>query len=178
MAETLTTYTLSQRLDLVAEPVLAGLQQMGVALNEFRVAEIDPAVSDSEVFCRHFGYDARRCANTVILEAVRGGVSKLAVVIVAAADRADINGVVRKALDARRVSLAPKDEAVSGSGMEFGSITAIGLPDEWPKLVDSRLLELPEVLMGGGFRRSKILFPGKLLEKLPGARVLENLVRV
>lgn len=53
-----------------------------------------------------------------------------------APDRADTNGVVRRHLDVRKISFAPMDEAVALTGTQYGSITPIGLPDDWPVLVD------------------------------------------
>src|SRR5258708_5061095 len=66
---------------LVAAWVPASLKQLGLPLDEFKVAEIDPEMSDTEAFCEHYGYDARRTANTVIVEATRGGEKRLAVVV-------------------------------------------------------------------------------------------------
>ena len=56
--------------------------------------------------------------------------------MVLATTRADVNGVVRRRLDARKASFAPMDEAVALTGMEYGGITPIGLPADWPVLVD------------------------------------------
>jgi prolyl-tRNA editing enzyme YbaK/EbsC (Cys-tRNA(Pro) deacylase) len=59
--------------------------------------------------------------------------------------------------------------------MEYGGITPIGLPAAWPVLVDSRVVDLPWVLVGSGRRRGKLLVPGKAFAELPGAVVLEGL---
>jgi prolyl-tRNA editing enzyme YbaK/EbsC (Cys-tRNA(Pro) deacylase) len=59
--------------------------------------------------------------------------------------------------------------------MEYGGITPIGLPVAWPVLVDSRVVDLPWVLVGSGRRRGKLLVPGKAFAELPGAVVLEGL---
>jgi len=61
--------------------------------------------------------------------------------------------------------------------MEYGSITAIGLPPEWPVVVDARVLEVPKLVMGGGLRRSKLYFPGRALAELPNVMVLENMAK-
>ena len=54
-----------------------------------------------------------------------------------ATTRADVNGVARRRLDVRKASFMPMDEAVAGTGMEYGGITPIGLPPDWPVLVDA-----------------------------------------
>ena len=57
--------------------------------------------------------------------------------MILATTRADVNGVVRRRLDVRKASFAPMDEAVALTGMEYGGITPIGLPKDWPVLVDA-----------------------------------------
>lgn len=59
--------------------------------------------------------------------------------------------------------------------MEYGGITPIGLPGDWPLLVDSAVVDLAYVLVGSGRRRGKLLVPGKAFAELPGAVVLEGL---
>src|SRR5699024_11570126 len=89
-----------------------------------------------------------------------------------ATDREDVNGTVRRHLGARKASFAPMDETTSSTGMEYGGITPLGLPSGWPVLVDTAVVDTPEVVVGSGLRRSKHLVPGKLLSELPGAEVI------
>ena len=56
--------------------------------------------------------------------------------LVLATDRADVNKAVRKHLDVRKISFAAMEEAVAQTGMEYGGITPVGLPSDWPVLVD------------------------------------------
>lgn len=88
-----------------------------------------------------------------------------------------MNGVVRRLLDARKVSFAPMDTAVEQTGMEYGGITPIGLPSDWPLLVDSAVAAMPHVLVGSGRRRGKLIAPGALFAELPGATLVEDLAR-
>lgn len=83
--------------------------------------------------------------------------------------------MVRRHLGARKASFAPMDVATGESGMEYGGITPVGLPESWPLLVDSAVVDLPWVLVGSGRRRGKLLVPGKVLAALPGAVVLDGL---
>jgi prolyl-tRNA editing enzyme YbaK/EbsC (Cys-tRNA(Pro) deacylase) len=97
--------------------------------------------------------------------------------MVLATTRADVNGLVRRHLEARRASFAPLEEAVAETGMEYGGITPIGLPATWPLLVDAAVAASPRVVVGSGLRRSKLTLPGKALSDLPNAVVLDGLGR-
>jgi prolyl-tRNA editing enzyme YbaK/EbsC (Cys-tRNA(Pro) deacylase) len=59
--------------------------------------------------------------------------------------------------------------------MEYGSITVIGLPSTWPILIDSKLTQVELLIVGGGLVKSKMRLPGKMLEQLPNAIIIENL---
>jgi prolyl-tRNA editing enzyme YbaK/EbsC (Cys-tRNA(Pro) deacylase) len=100
---------------------------------------------------------------------------RIAACVVLAATRADVNNTVKRSLDVRKASFLPQERAVELSGMEFGGITPIGLPQDWPVLVDARVVETDLVILGSGVRRSKILLPGHLLSRVVGVRVIEGL---
>jgi prolyl-tRNA editing enzyme YbaK/EbsC (Cys-tRNA(Pro) deacylase) len=108
-----------------------------------------------------------------VVEAKRGDKTWYAACIVLATARADINGTVRHQLDARRISFAPMDKAVSLTKMEYGGITPIGLPRDWPILVDTTVVKTPHVVIGSGLRGSKLLVSGSLLKDLPNAIVMD-----
>jgi hypothetical protein len=95
--------------------------------------------------------------------------------VVLATTRADVNGLVRRHLGARKASFAPQDVAVAETGMAYGGITPIGLPAGWPVLVDSAVAAADLVVVGSGTRGSKLALPGSLAAALPGAEVLEGL---
>jgi prolyl-tRNA editing enzyme YbaK/EbsC (Cys-tRNA(Pro) deacylase) len=99
----------------------------------------------------------------------------MAACMVLATTRADVNGVVRRRLDARKASFAAMDVAVAETGMEYGGITPIGLPAGWPILVDAAVAAAGDVVIGSGVRRSKLVLPGKALGDLPGAEVIDGL---
>ena len=92
-----------------------------------------------------------------------------------ATTRADVNGLVRRHLDARKASFAPQDVAVAGSGMAYGGITPVGLPAGWPLLVDAAVAAGELLVVGSGTRGSKLAVPGDVLARLPGAAVLDGL---
>lgn len=158
----------AERPDLLAAPVAAVVQDVQGAM----VAEIDPELADTAAFCERYGIALAASANCVVVAAKRGGEVSFAACMILATDRVDVNGVVRKHLGARKTSFAPMAEATSLTGMEYGGITPVGLPADWPVLVDAAVAETAEVVIGGGVRGSKLLVPGKSLAALPGAEVL------
>lgn len=158
-------------LDLVSAKSRQAIEEK--SLKDVLVTAIDDKLSDTAAFCQHYGVGLDVSANCVIVEAKRGDKVWYAACIVLATTRADINGVVRKHLDARKVSFAPMDKATASSGMEYGAITPIGLPPDWPVLVDAAVVKTPYVVIGSGHRGSKLLVPGALLADLPNSTVLD-----
>lgn len=155
--------------DLLADPVAAAVAAVPSAL----VAAIDATLADTAAFCAAYDVDPAASANCVIVAGRRGDRTTHAAVLVLATHRADVNGVVRRHLDVRKISFAPHEEAVGRSGMEFGGITPIGLPADWPVLVDTAVLAAGPVVIGSGLRRSKLLVEAADLAALPGAEVLD-----
>jgi len=162
----------ADRLDLLAEPVAAALPALG---GSAWVAEIDDDLADTAAFTEAYGVPPEASANCVVVAARRAGETTLAACLVLATTRADVNGLVRRHLGARKASFAPQDVAVAESGMAFGGITPVGLPAAWPVLVDGAVAAAGLVVIGSGTRGSKLLLSGALLAALPGAVVLDGL---
>jgi prolyl-tRNA editing enzyme YbaK/EbsC (Cys-tRNA(Pro) deacylase) len=59
--------------------------------------------------------------------------------------------------------------------MQYGGITPVGLPAQWPVLIDAAVAKTESVVIGSGIRGSKLRLPGRLLAELPGAQVLDGL---
>jgi len=169
------------RLDLLALPVTTALQAWSAEApidgDHVLVAPIDPDLADTAAFCEAYGVTLAESANCVIVAGRRGEVTRYAACVILATTRADVNGVVRRHLEARKASFAPMDDAVRLTGMEHGGITPIGLPASWPVLVDARVVATPHVIIGSGVRHSKIAIAGPALGALPGAEVIEGLAR-
>jgi prolyl-tRNA editing enzyme YbaK/EbsC (Cys-tRNA(Pro) deacylase) len=160
--------------DLLAPPVYAVLRDLPGS-DQIRVAAIDPALADTAAFCERYGVPPEESANCVVIAAKRGGETTYAACVVAATTRADVNGLVRRHLGARKASFGPVDTVTSLTGMEYGGITPIGLPDDWPVLVDAEVAKLGDIVIGSGIRGSKLWLPGELLAGLPTAAVLNEL---
>lgn len=175
----LTDHAAADRPDLLAAPVAAAVAawKHTTPVERLRVAAIDPELADTANFCEAYGVPLEASANCVVIAARRGGETRLAACVVLATTRADVNGVVRRRLEARKASFALQEEAVRQTGMEYGGITPVGLPQEWPILVDAAVVAQPLVVVGSGLRRSKLVLPGAALAELPGAEVVDGLAR-
>lgn len=140
------------------------------------VTEIDPDLADTATLNAAFDLPVEASANCVVVGGTRAGDERVAAAVVRAHTRADVNTRVRKLLDVRKASFLPTDRATAESGMEYGGITPVGLPEGWRVLVDSRVVtDGALALIGSGVRRSKLLLPGDLLGRLPGVEVVEDL---
>lgn len=139
--------------------------------------QIDPAISDTATLVEASDVTLEECANCVVVSGKRGGQERVAALLVLATTRADVNNVVRKYLDVRKLSFMSMDEAVERTGMEYGGITPIGLPEQWPVLIDTRVVEMPSIVIGSGVRHGKLRLPGAEAAQLPRADVIPDLAR-
>ena len=90
---------------------------------------------------------------------------------------ADLNGVVKHTLEVSKVSFAPIDAAVEATGMESGGMSPIGLPSDWPLLVDQHILSIPKLYLGSGVRPSKLVVDGSIFADIPGVQFVSALGR-
>jgi prolyl-tRNA editing enzyme YbaK/EbsC (Cys-tRNA(Pro) deacylase) len=167
----LTFVPASEAAELVAEPVRPHLK------DGLWVSAIDPDLADTAAFCEHYDVGLDVSANCVVVEARRAERVWFAACVVLATTRADVNGVVRKHLGARKISFAPMDGAVASTGMEYGGITPVGLPADWPLLIDANVIDQQRVIIGSGIRGSKLLADTEVLAALPNAEVLAIALR-
>jgi prolyl-tRNA editing enzyme YbaK/EbsC (Cys-tRNA(Pro) deacylase) len=179
MTEQLSFQPALTRPGLLARPVAAALRELAegawAEAAEVQVAEIDPALADTAAFCERYGVLPEESANCVVIAGRRGGNTIYAACMVLATTRADVNGLARRHLDARKASFAPVGVVTAATDMEYGGITPVGLPADWPVLVDKAVAETGSVVIGSGIRGSKLRLPGRLLAALPSAEVLPGL---
>ena len=171
-----------ERTDLLADPVAAALRALKTSspdgahlARQAQVAPIDPQYSDTDALNAHYALDPEATGNCVLVAGKRTGEERIAACVVRAPDFADVNHVVKKRMDVRKASFLPVERAVKMSGMEYGGITPVGLPEDWRLFIDGAVADRATVLIGSGVRHSKILVPGALLVALPGAERVENL---
>ena len=157
---------------VVAEAIskISGGEKIGVV-------EIDPNLSDTAAFCLEYKVGTDQAANCVILEARRADKTWFAACVILGSTRADVNGLARRTLDARKVSFAPMEKAVAESSMEYGAISPIGLPATWLILIDQAVAESEYIIIGSGIRKSKLVIPGTLFVSLPNVQILIGLAK-
>ena len=177
--QTIGTLTLQPALDhphLLGDPVRTMLASWEHA-DEVRVAEIGPSLADTAAMSEAYQVSLEASANCVVVMGRRAGDERTAACVVRADTRADVNNVVRRTLDVRKASFLDHDRAVAETGMEYGGITPVGIPENWRLLVDAAVVGIETAIIGSGIRGSKLFLPGRLLGLLPGAEVIEGLAR-
>jgi prolyl-tRNA editing enzyme YbaK/EbsC (Cys-tRNA(Pro) deacylase) len=91
--------------------------------------------------------------------------------------RVNSGAVLKHAMDATKPSFANLDDVIAMTCMEFGSITPVGLPDDWQVLIDSSVKELDEVIVGGGRVDAKFKTTPQILAQLPHAKFVDQLTK-
>jgi prolyl-tRNA editing enzyme YbaK/EbsC (Cys-tRNA(Pro) deacylase) len=162
------------REDLLAAPVVAALAGWSNR-DEVAVFEIDPDLADTAALTAAYSLPMTASANCVVVAGRRGGEERVAACVVRADTRADVNNVVKRAMDVRKASFLPMDRAVAETGMEYGGITPLGIPPAWRLLVSAEAAAIDVAIIGSGVRRSKLLLRGALLASLPRAEVVADL---
>jgi prolyl-tRNA editing enzyme YbaK/EbsC (Cys-tRNA(Pro) deacylase) len=172
------------RPDLLAPSTRAALTAWAAAdprvADEVLVTQIDPALADTAALNAAYGLPAAGAVNCVLVVGRREGAERFAAAGVRATTRADVNNVVKRALDVRKATFLPVERATAESGMEYGGITFLDLPDRYRVLIDGSVA-LPDpdagdrVVIGSGVRRSKLSLPGALLAAAPGVELVEGL---
>ena len=157
----------------MSDPVLDAAAATG---HPYDVVPCDPDLADTAQFCEAYGYGLDQSANAIVV--VGKGDPRLYVAcLVLATTRLDVNGVVRKRLGRKKASFASPDETAEMTGMQIGGVTPYGLPAALPLWIDSRIMDVPDVIVGGGSRDRKLLVPPASLAALPNAEVIEGLAK-
>jgi prolyl-tRNA editing enzyme YbaK/EbsC (Cys-tRNA(Pro) deacylase) len=86
-----------------------------------------------------------------------------------------VNRAVRDRLGTRKASFASADETRELTGMEIGGVTAFGLPDGLPLLVDAAVMTRERIILGGGSRSWKVIAAPAILSRLPGVEVVDGM---
>ena len=162
MAESLTT-------DLDPK-VFESLEKFGLV---HRVFNCDPTLADTAAFCAHYGFSESKSANALITASKNEPV-KFACCIVLATTKLDVNKKVSSLLGVKKVSFANAEQTMQLTGMQIGGVTPFGLP-EIPIYVDSAVLAVDEIILGGGNRSTKVFMSPEELRKLPGVEFIDGL---
>ena len=139
----------------------------------YEVIEIDPALADTALFCERYGFPMDKSGNTIIVASKK--VPKIfAACVVLATTRLDVNKRVRKLLGVSKVSFASTQEMKALTGMEVGGVTPFSLPVKLKLYVDSVIMELDWVILGGGERGCKLKISPEVFHRI-GAEIVGNL---
>lgn len=157
--------------DASARVVQSALEALNAT---FRVVDIDPAFTHTAAYCAHYGYPMEQSANAILVASKRPR-GRNAVCVVLATTRLDVNRRVRNLLGVKKLSFASAEQTPELTGMETGGVTPFGLPAGLPVYVDSRVVELDEILVGGGDRSTKIFVDPEVFHRMDSAHVIEGL---
>ena len=141
---------------------------------EYELFPCDPALADTAAFCAAYGFSPEDSANTIVVIG-KSNPPRYAACVVLATHRLDVNRAVRDRLGTRKASFASADETRELTGMALGGVTAFGLPDGLPLLVDAAVMARARIVLGGGSRSWKVIAAPDILTRLPGVEVVEGL---
>lgn len=153
------------------DTALAGLPEL---VGRWTMIDCDPGLADTAAFCEAYGYAPEDSANTIVVAAKEDPPRYVACVVLANT-RLDVNRAVRKRMGARKASFATAEETKALTGMAIGGVTAVGLPAGMAIWVDAAVMSRPQIVLGGGSRRRKLVSTPDLLLGVPGVEVIEDL---
>jgi len=152
-------------------PVMSCIQGI-----DHEVIACDPNLADTAAFCEAYGFDPGESANAILIESKRPR-GHLALCIVLASHRLDVNGAVCSTMGVKKASFASPETTRAVTGMEIGGVTPFGLPDDLDILIDADVMEVPKVIVGAGHRAAKLRVPTTALSRLPRTQVVPGLAR-
>ena len=150
--------------------VLKTVANMGLP---YEVIEIDTDLADTALFCENYGFPIEQSGNTIIV-ASKKEPKLFAACVVLATTKLDVNKCVRNLMGVSKASFASAEEMKELTGMEVGGVTPFSLPEEIKLYVDSRIMSLNWLILGGGGRDKKLKISPEVFHKL-GAEIIENL---
>ena len=139
----------------------------------YEIIEIDTDLADTALFCEKYGFPIEQSGNTIIV-ASKKEPKLFAACVVLATTKLDVNKCVRNLMGVSKVSFASAEEMKELTGMEVGGVTPFSLPEGLQIYVDSRIMELDWVILGGGGRDRKLKISPEVFHQL-GAEIVENL---
>lgn len=157
--------------DPIAARVVDHLDRLGVP---YQLLDCDPALADTAAFCAHYGYPLDRSANTILV-ASRKPEGVMAMCVVLADDRLDVNGTVRRKLGVRKVSFAPPELTMEATGMAIGGVTPFAIGPDLPVWVDPRVMAHEWVILGGGSRSYKVKIDPAVFTAMGNVEVVDGL---
>jgi prolyl-tRNA editing enzyme YbaK/EbsC (Cys-tRNA(Pro) deacylase) len=158
---------------MTTDPDRAALERALAGRGPYELFACDPALADTAAFCAAYGFDPADSANTIVV-AGKSDPPVYAACVVLATHRLDVNRAVRSRLGTRKASFASADETRALTGQQIGGVTAFGLPEGLPLLVDAAVMARERIVLGGGSRSWKVLAPPSILLTIAGVEVVEG----
>ncbi len=152
------------------------LDAAGATGHPYQVVECDPDLADTAAFCEAYGFGLDQSANAIVVVG-KSDPRIYVACLVLATTRLDVNGAVRRRLGVKKASFASADETIDLTEMTIGGVTPYGLPAGMPLWIDARVMDVEQVIVGGGSRDRKLLVPPASLAALPGAEVVDDLAK-
>ena len=140
----------------------------------YEVIEIDPNFADTTEFCQKYGFPVENSANTIIV-ASKKKPGTFTASVVRATHRLNVNHVIKPMMNVGKVSFATAEETAEFTGMMIGGVTALAPPKGLPIYVDSGLMSLDYIILGGGSRSIKIKISPEVFKCIPEATIIEGL---
>ena len=157
----------------MSDLVIDQLDSLGLS---YELVECDPELADTAAFCEAYGFSEQDSANAIVVIG-KNDPPIFAMCLVLADSRLDVNKAVRKQLGARKCSFASADQTMELTGMKIGGVTPFGTTTPLPLLIDGRVMEREQLIIGGGSRDRKLLVPPATLAAHPEAVVVEGLAK-
>lgn len=167
----MTTTDGSRERDDIERAVLAALDAASVP---YEIIECDPDFADTYAFSERYGYPVEVSANTIVVASKKEPKQYVACVVLATR-KVDVNNQVKRLMGVNKASFATAEETMTLTGMKIGGVTALALPPGLPLWVDREVMGQEWVILGGGSRAMKIKVSPAVLERIPGAEVVEGL---
>jgi len=141
---------------------------------EFEIMDCDPKLADTQIFCKEYGINLEDSVNAILVK-TKTGELKYALCALLATTRLDINNLIKKKLNVRKVSFANSEETKKLTEMSIGGVSPLTLPNNLPLWVDSKVMQRYSIVLGGGNRSSKIKISPKIFNFTLNTEIVEDL---
>ena len=142
----------------------------------YEIWPCDDRLADTAAFCAHYRVPPENSVNAILVRS-KSAPEEMALCMVPATHRLDVNKIVRKRLGAKKASFAPPEHTRAATGMEIGGVTPIGLPPGLRVWVEATVMDLDYIILGGGNRTSKLKVPPAVFRMLPDCDIVEELAK-
>ena len=141
---------------------------------KFEIMDCNPELADTKIFCKEYNINLEDSVNAILVKTKTGGL-KYALCALLATTKLDINNLIKKKLNAQKVSFADSEETTKITEMIIGGVTPLTLPNNLPLWIDSRIMLRDLIILGGGNRSSKIKISPTIFNFTPNAEIIVGL---